>query len=163
MASGVINGGAMVRDLVQACRLLYLLSVGRSWQRELPRTMTTAAITLTATNNAVSNFRSEDLQNEQYPFMLRQVHVEDTTSESDWALRLRDKATGYTIYNWVHTRLLRGLYSGGTEKAGQPTKVAIMSGAGYPIGPDGGFSAAARSTGTATVTELTLKGVWVMS
>ena len=168
MAASVINGAGPVKDLIQLCRLLYLLSIGRSWLREIPIVMTSQAITLTATDNVVTSFRSEDLTNSQYPFVLRQVHVEDTTSESDWALRLKDKATGYTIFNWVHTRLLRGLYSGGTEKAGQPTPNALLGGKGggamgYPIGPDGGFVAAARSTGTATVTELSLKGVWVIS
>jgi hypothetical protein len=124
--------------------------------------MRAAAITLTASANTQTSFVSEDLQNSQYPFVLRQVHVEDTTSESDWALRLTDKATGYQIFNFVHSRLLRGLYSGGTEKAGQPTPVSRMSGMGYAIGPDGGFVATARSTGTATVTELALQGVWVI-
>jgi len=154
----------LLQQLTEICHLLKLLAQGNPYTKTLPKTFRPIAVTLTATDAALTGFDSDALTNEKYPFELHMVDVIDTSATSNWRLKLSDRATDWAILGapgHISTNAIRGLnQSGGTEKTGEPTGLGQFL--GYRIGATGGFMAEARSVGTATVAELTLKGIWIV-
>lgn len=155
-----------VKDLRALVALMTLFARNKAVTRYMPKTYTTPALTLSASANVVSSFDSNALQNSTYPFALQQIDTLDTTSESNWRLRLIDKSTDWALFGstagYLSTRSLRCATDGGTGKTGEPTGLGILSGIGHVVGQDGGFTAYALSIGTASVTELTLSGIWIL-
>lgn len=131
----------------------------------VPKTYTSDALLL-GSAGSVSTFDATSLTNSRYPFVLRMVGMYDTSSPSNWGLRLIDRSTGYALYGGDTFTSTQSFFAkntpAGTVKAGEPTGLGVIEGFGYIIGPDGGFTAQAKSVGGATVTYLTLQGLWIM-